>query len=91
MPRRQYIRRHRQQRPAQPPHPAQAPLPNRLLDAAEACAMLRMSRTTLYGLALRGEGPVSIKVGARRYWSLYAIQEYIARLEEEARGDYTPT
>jgi predicted DNA-binding transcriptional regulator AlpA len=85
VPRRRYVREHRQQRPA--PQPTPEVMPNRLLDAAEACAMLRMSRTTLYGLALRGEGPVSIKVGARRYWSLYAIQGYIARLEEEARNE----
>jgi len=86
---RHYIRQRKQQ-PAQPQSQVEV-LPNRLLDAREAAEMLGVSKTTLYALALRGDGPPSCKIGARRLWGLHAIQSYIARLEEEARSERTTT
>ncbi len=49
-----------------------------LLNVADVCAALKISRPTLYRLLKAGRFPAGVQVGTRLRWSRAAIESYVA-------------
>jgi excisionase family DNA binding protein len=48
-----------------------------LLDVADVCAALKISRPTLYRLLKAGKLPAGLQVGTRLRWSRAAIETFV--------------
>lgn len=60
--------------------------PDRLLNAADASALLGLPISSLWALVADGRLPRQIKLGRRSRWSQRALEEWIADQHEAAQA-----